>query len=457
MTKKFTYVIIPNQVDKFVQKKGTCFFDRKEENMELNKEQEIMLSGKKGKGRQKAMEILFNMARARGATRMVKISYAHLMPPDVMFFPYGKQGKWARDLTEELTSEVDKFQVPTTIEPKFVDLGIARELGFPSSIIEEMQNIMEPAAKFYESLGVIPTYSALPFYVYPGTLGQHVSIAESISILWYNTIFGSRCERDDGVTSLCAAITGYVPYAGVHLPENRFAEVVVYLQNDICLEKFTDADYDALSLAASRKTKEKIPAFVGLPSRMGLNQLKHFLAPIAVESGLALLHIVGHTPEAPTLKIALGKRASIPDVHIGRKEIDEAYDIACTATDPHIDCILLGCPHLTLLELREIAEVLQGKKIHRDVKFIAVTTRLFLQTAEEMGYASAIREAGGIITADMCIAFSGTQLSGTIATNSIKGAFFYSGFSSTHKRKVWFGSTRDCAKSAITGKWEGKR
>ena len=60
------------------------------------------------------------------------------------------------------------------------------------------------------------------------------------------------------------------------------------------------------------------------------------------------------------------------------------------------------------------------------------------------------------MTSDMCIAFSGTQVTGTIATNSIKAVFFYAGFSSDEKRKVRFGSTKDCGRSALSGKWEGR-
>ena len=424
--------------------------------MYLNSEQERMLSGKNGRAQQKAMEILCAMGEAQGAKRMVEICYSHLMPPDVMFFPFGKQGKWNRDLTKELTKGIDRFKVPTTIEPKFVDLNIAKALGFSASTIEEIRDIMDQATKFYENLGVIPTYSALPFYVYPTKQGQHVSIAESISILWYNSILGSMCERDDGVTSLSAAITGCVPEVGVHLLQNRFAEVVIKLKDDLNVAEFTDADYDALSYATSRQSKEKIPVFANLPSYIAhsYTKLKHLLAPIAVESGLPLMHIVGVTPEAPTLKTALGGKKPVEEIVIGKKEIDEAYEVTCTATDPKIDYILLGCPHLTLYELREIAEILQGKKINKNVTLIIVTVNFLLKTAEDMGYVDIIRDAGGIITDNMCIAFSGTQASGTIATNSIKGAFFYSGFSSKATRKVWFGSTRDCAKAAITGKWE---
>jgi len=93
--------------------------------MHLTKYQLQMLNGKYGRGSQRAMEILQAMGEARGAEKMVEISYAHLMPPDVMFFPFGRQGKWGQELMRDLIQDIDHLRVPATIEPKFVDLNIA--------------------------------------------------------------------------------------------------------------------------------------------------------------------------------------------------------------------------------------------------------------------------------------------------------------------------------------------
>lgn len=425
--------------------------------MKLNTEQEQMLAGKYGHGCRKAMELLVTLAEAQDAEQLVKISYAHLMPPELMFFPYGKQGRWAHEMTHELIQDVDHLRVPATIEPKFCDLAIAKDLQFPDDIIDEMHKIQGAATAFYERIGVIPTYSALPFYVRPGKFGEHVSIAESISILWYNTVYGSRCERDDGVTSLSAAITGYCPLAGAHLSENRHGEVIIRPRSDLNFRLFTDADWDAFSLASSRLCKEKRPVFLGIPANIGITDLKHLLAVIAVESGLAVMHIVGVTPEAPTLESATMGHKVEAEYEIGEKEILEAYNLANTTTDRNIDFILLGCPHLTMRELRDLAETLQGKKINENVRLIAVTTRMLFEQAKDMGYVEAITNSGAVLTYDMCIAFAGTQVRGVIATNSIKADFFYAGFSAEGKRKVRFGSTKECAKSALTGKWEGRK
>jgi len=425
--------------------------------MKLNREQEDMLMGKEGGGVQKAMEIIVGMGEAQGAEELVKISYAHLMPPDVMFMPFGKQGEWAHDLTGEMTRGIKRLKVPATIEPKFCDLSVAKKLRFADDTIEEIRTIQGKATDFYENLGVIPTYTAMPYYHYRARKGQHVSISESIATLWFNTMFGARCERDDGVKSLAAAITGYVPKEGVHLDENRIGEVIIRPGQDINFKDFSDADWDAYSLATSRKCQDKIPVFTDIPLTIGQTDLKHLHAVIAVESGLALMHIVGITPEAPTLEAALCGQKPLGEFTIGKKDLDEAYDLANTATGTNVDFILLGCPHLTIREFRDLAEVLDGNKIDPNVTFVASTSRLLFEQAADMGYIDVIQKAGGSVATEMCIAFAGTQATGTIATNSIKAVFFYAGFTSDGSRMVRFGSTRDCARSAISGKWEGRK
>lgn len=416
-----------------------------------------MLAGECGRGCQKAMEILTAKGEAQGAEKMVKLSYAHLMPPDTMFFPFGRQGMWAREMIGELIEGVSSIRVPTTMEPKFVDLNIAKELSYSDGEIEEMRNIMLPAAELYENLGVIPSYSALAFLINPTKRGKHVSIGESISILWYNTVLGSRCERDDGVTSMAGAITGVYPEVGVHIVENRFGEVIIKPGKDIDPANFSYSDWDLYALAVSRKSKEKTPIFLGLPSKLTCTQLKHLLAVMAVECGLALMHIVGQTPEAPTLEAAMGNRKPVAQYEIGKAELDEALGLATTATNPNVDYVFLGCPHCTMPELRTIASILDGKRVNPNVRLFVCTNRQFLYAAEDMGYADIIRDAGAFLTESMCIAFAGTQVRGTIATDSLKAAFFLSGFSSKVTRQVWFGNIEDCVRAAITGKWKGNQ
>jgi predicted aconitase len=188
--------------------------------------------------------------------------------------------------------------------------------------------------------------------------------------------------------------------------------------------------------------------------KLGLTELKHFLAVVAVMAGLPLVHIVGVTPEAPTLEAALQGHTPEAEFTVGKKEIEEARKISSTTASNKVDYILMGCPHLTMKEIKTVADILRGKKVAAGVKLIAVTTKELYEQAKDLGYVDDIVNAGGQITVQMCIAFAGTQVrDAAVLTNSAKAGYWYSGFGADEKhRTVRLLSTRICAESAVAGK-----
>ena len=69
--------------------------------MELSQEEEQMLGGKFGSAVQRAMEMLVAVGETYGAQRMVKITGAHLVPPDLQFWTTGELARWSRELVME--------------------------------------------------------------------------------------------------------------------------------------------------------------------------------------------------------------------------------------------------------------------------------------------------------------------------------------------------------------------
>jgi predicted aconitase len=206
------------------------------------------------------------MGEASNAEELIPVTFVHMLPPDIMFFPYGRTGRWAKDMTAELLEDVTAFRVPVTLDPQFCNLSVAESLQFPPEEIEEIRSIQSAAMERYEALGATPNYTALAFYYRPGKLGDHACIADSTPIIFYNTVYGTRTERDDGIKALASAITGFTPNSGVHLTENRYAEVVVRVGDDLDLFKFEDSDWDLFALAMSKLTKEKRPRSSACPN-----------------------------------------------------------------------------------------------------------------------------------------------------------------------------------------------
>ncbi|MCX6262251.1 MAG: hypothetical protein NTY95_15715 [Bacteroidia bacterium] len=71
-----------------------------------------------------------------------KLCPSHASSCDV--FPYGKQGKCGQELMKDMIEGIEKPRVPATIEPKFVDLNIARKLKFSNEEIEEINLVGIP-------------------------------------------------------------------------------------------------------------------------------------------------------------------------------------------------------------------------------------------------------------------------------------------------------------------------
>ena len=90
-------------------------------------------------------------------------------------------------------------------------------------------------------MGAIPTWSCAPYQAgFQPSFGQQLACAESNVICYYNSIIGARTNRYAGPLELLCGIAGRVPYFGLHVPENRYAQGLVKLGDDIKLEYFED-------------------------------------------------------------------------------------------------------------------------------------------------------------------------------------------------------------------------
>ena len=428
--------------------------------MKLTVDEERILAGKEGSGLRKAMELLVAVGEAFDAEVMIDVASSHIVAPEMQLWPNIEQFQvWLKELVAESIEEARSFRVPVTINPVYMKPQVARKIGFPQSFIDEVEQPIREAMEKYKRLGAMPTYTCCPFFTHVSRRGEHLGGAESVAILFYNTVFGAMVNRESGPTSLATALTGKTPLYGLHLPENRRAQALVELKDDINPRDFDYADYNALSYYVGKEVKDKIPVFKNLPKDITITQLKYLCAPLGVSSGLPMLHAVGITPEAPTLEAALRGQKEEMKLEVGRREVEQTFEALCTAKDEKVNIVLFGCPHATVEEMAEIAQMLEGKKLHEDVKLVVATSEAFGAMVQEMGIVGAIEDAGGLVATGMCV---GTNfLVGrlpreigleTVATNSAKAAS-YLGAAGV---KVWFGNTKQCVTAALEGRWKGR-
>jgi predicted aconitase len=174
----------------------------------------------------------------------------------------------------------------------------------------------------------------------------------------------------------------------------------------------------ALGQRMEKMSPRPIPYIHGIPAAT-LEECKAFCASLATYGGAGLFHMAGITPEAGGLEVP-GEPIAIEGA-----KVDQALENMSDASDAEVDFVSLGCPHLSILEIARIAELLRGKTVKRT--FWITTARPTKQMADRMGFSQIIEASGAIIAADTCcvVAPIRGRFSG-LATDSAKACYYAS-------------------------------
>ncbi len=338
--------------------------------------------------------------------------------------------------------------VPTTLNVSGVDAHGWRQWAVPAEWAEKAHRQMVA----YQGMGCVPSWTCAPYQTEKRpSFGEQVAWGESSAIVFANSVLGARTERYPDFLDICAAITGRVPAAGLHLTENRAGRVLVRLSG--VSEPLQQADdfYPVLGHWVGKVVHERVPVLDGLQVKPSEDQLKALGAAMASSGAVALFHIVGVTPEAPSLDTAFQGREPQEIVDVTMHGLRAARRDLTTAEGEQLDMVVLGSPHFSLTEFRNLVPLVQGKRRHRDVKFLITSSRGVRMLAERAGLVEPLRDFGGEITVDTCILTS-PMLPPEIKvlmTNSAKYAYYTPGLLD---RRMAFGSLKDCVQSAVAGR-----
>lgn len=410
-----------------------------------------MLSGEYGGLVQESMRQLVKLGEAYNAERMINIKYANIViGVAVMMMPNG------RGLVEEAVKKGFRVKVPATLAQDLVDYDNWELMKVPRDFVEDCRWGMEMGKR----MGIIPALACAPYEVagmdwHP--LGSSISSVESSVIAYFNSVMGARTNRDF-TASFFVAVTGKYPEFGYHLDENRrgthLFEVKAELKNK--------TDYSALGYYAGGIVGLDVPVFEGIKAPK-MDDLKLLTAATAVGGAVTLCHVVGVTPEACTTNMAFGNDKPEEKITVTPTEIKAAYEELSTDTEGSVDFVWLGCPHASIYEIRKIAWLLEGKKIHKDVTLWITTSPLTKSLAESMGYVDTIRHAGGVFICGSCPILSGgcpgptyaythpEYSIGNCAVDSAKAAYYIKPM--LNASRVFFGNREKCIEAAITGRW----
>jgi len=417
--------------------------------MKLTDQEKKMLDGVYGSGPQSALRLLVTLGEIYDAERMIPVSSCHVGGRSYLIS--GEENiEWMTDL---LVGGA-RFQVFTSTNPCSVDFERWAEMGLPEKLVHNQRRADEP----YLKMGAVPLGSCLPYQL--GNLplpGTHFAWGGSAGATFVNSVFGARGNREGSPSVIASAITGVTPEYGLHLKENRYGQVLVDLSS---LDHFSLglADYSAIGSYVGRTLVNRTPVVVGLPKTLSQDQIRFLISPMPTAGAISLCHLVGITPEASTVEAACGGKSPEEKISLGPKEIRSSFEKLTTTQKEEVDLVCFGCPHCSLPQMREIATLLEGRRVHENTRLWVATSGHLKTMAERMGFVEIIEKAGGLVTTDLCVApgapFHLIKGVKTVATNSARGAYFIPGACGV---EVIFGDTKECMQAAISGKWRKER
>jgi cis-L-3-hydroxyproline dehydratase len=410
--------------------------------MQLTAEDRAKLDGSRGPGTQMAMSILVRMGEAIGAPALLDITGAHIDSTIYL-------GDATLAFAERLASLGARVAVPTSLNVSGVDEMHWREWAVPPGWAQSAARQMDA----YRQMGCTQTWTCAPYQTsMRPKFGEQIAWGESNAVAFANTAIGARTQRYPDLLDICAAITGRVPAVGLHLTEERAGQLLVRLNGVPRQLQEDDSFYPVLGHLLGGLAGDRIPAVVGLDARPTEDQLKALCAAAASSGAIALLHLVGITPEAPTVDAAFQGRAPSDTHDIGMSELRAAWrDLTTMGEGAALNLVVLGSPHFSLAEFAQMAPLLAGRRRHADVRFLVTTSRIMRDLAEAAGHLAPLREFGGQVTVDTCILATPMLQPGikTLMTNSAKYAYYAPGLLGT---TVTFGRLADCVASAEAGR-----
>ncbi|MCW3999954.1 MAG: aconitase X catalytic domain-containing protein [Candidatus Bathyarchaeota archaeon] len=397
--------------------------------MELTRQEQAMLDGKEGYAVRKSMEILVALGEIFSAKTLIDVGSVQ-----VAGVSYHNLGDAGLEFLNSLAAD-GKVKVLTTLNPAGMDLENWQQLGISPDFADKQNQVIDA----FERMGILVSCTCTPYLI--GNLplyGEHIAWSESSAVTFANSVLGARTNREGGPSALAAAFVGKTPCYGLHLDENRVPDV--HVEVNAALTRLSD--WGALGYAIGKKAENKIPYITGIKTA-GLDDLKSFGASLVTYGAKPLFYMKGITP---------GYQAQTQPkdtVTITESDLKAAYDhINDDVSD--IDFVCVGCPHCSIKEIQEIAELLRGKKVASGTELWVATARTTKQLSDKRGYTAVIEAAGGKFACDTCMAVA--PLKGrfkALATTSAKGCFY----SRQNLMKTKMGSMKQCVDAAVSGKW----
>jgi predicted aconitase len=365
--------------------------------MRLSDEEQAMLAGEAGPARQWAIRHQIAVGAFFDAPDLVPVAQAHIMADTESL---GETGVAWLEALATLPAPERRVRVPTITDPRGLDLATYRRL----KQTDAMAALEMRAVAAFEALGVLMTNTCINYQtVLPPVRGEHLAMGDTGVVIYANGVQGARSNFEGGPSALAAGLTGRTPRYGYHLDAHRVGTrhfEVRHQPRDL-------ADWGALGGIVGKATGSywEVPVLSGLDSWVegppNSDALKHFGAALASFGSVALFHMPGVTPEAPTLADAFAGRPIPEAVPIGARDF-EAFYAGYAAAGDKVDVVVFAAPQLSLMEMQRVAGLIDGRRIHAETSLVVTTSPEIKHAADRMGLTARIEGAVGIVASGVC-------------------------------------------------------
>jgi predicted aconitase len=410
----------------------------------LSDSDRALLAGAEGPASQLALRLVVEMGRLAGAAELIDVTSAHI---DGCLY----HGQAGLDLAERLLGDGAAVRVPTTLNVASLDLLHPDRFRGDPETAGAARRLMDA----YVAMGCRQTWTCAPYQLpeRPG-FGEHIAWAESNAIVFANSVLGARTARYGDFIDICAAITGRVPNAGLHLTGRRRGQLVfdvrALLDGGLLGQ---DILYPLLGHLVGARSGGLVPVVDGLPAGVDEDRLKAVGAAAASSGEVGLVHVVGSTPEAPTLAEALQHGQPLEVVEVTPAMVRAARDQLTSTGAPaaRLVGVNVGTPHFSVAEFGRLVALLAGRPVHPEVEFYASTGRHVLARIEALGWLASLEAAGVRLVVDTCTYVTSIleDTAGVVMTSSAKWAWYAPGNLGV---RVVLGSLRECVESAVEGR-----
>jgi predicted aconitase len=358
--------------------------------MKLTAHERRMLKGEFGPAAKEALALQIEVGKFFGARRFVPVSNVHMMGDiEVM----GDSGKAFLERMVRLSARCVRN---TTTNARCIDFDHVDKLGQTRREAEKETELIG----CLRQMGVATTDTCINYQtLYQPHSGEHVAWGDTGTVIYANSVFGARSNFEGGPAALAAALTGRVPEYGFHLDRHRRGTFQVDLKAD--LDDVADWGAVGKIVGSAHQDYFAVPVFSGVKKRPSADQLKHLGAALASYGSMGMFHMVGVTPEAPTLKAAFAGKRPKEILAISSRDIERVY-ASYSGHDNPLNLVVFSGPQQSLFEMKALAALLDGRKVKPGSHLFVTTSNGVKSAARKLGYLDTIEAAGGIVLEGVC-------------------------------------------------------